>query len=57
MNFIDISITNTMLENKLRFWRIIAGLFGEYPKHSELNHLTEASYDKNVAFGLADLLD
>ena len=57
MNFIDINITNTMLENKLRVWRIIAGLFGEYPKHSELNHLTEASYDKNVAFGLADLLD
>lgn len=35
----------------------ISGLFGGYLKQNEVNHLTETSYDKNVVFGLFELLD
>lgn len=32
-------------------------LFGGYLKQSEVNHLVEASFDKNVLFGLVELRD
>lgn len=46
-----------MVEDKPRVWWLVLYYLGEYLKQSEVNHMVEVSFAKNVSFDLVELLD